>query len=168
MTLKTITMDMFTAPMDSYLASGTNCKGVMGAGVAYFIKEKYPDSFEEYRLFCRTREDSNLIGTAQITDTTASSSKPRKVINLFTSKAFGLYKDQPYEILENTRKALKSLFKQFKKMDLKEMNIYSNKFNSGLFDVPWEETEPILYEEIYRFEQENPEKKINWIVCDWN
>lgn len=30
----------------------TNCKGVMGAGIAFQIKRTYPEVFKKYKEFC--------------------------------------------------------------------------------------------------------------------
>jgi hypothetical protein len=37
--------------------------------------------------------------------------------------------------------------------------VYSNKFNSGFFRVPWPETEAVLLECL-------GDKEIEWVVCD--
>ncbi len=172
MTYQIIKQDMFTAPLDTWLLGSVNCRGVWGGGIAFFMKEKYPKSFELYNKHCKSFSDDDLIGSAQLVDTTELKNipgKPRKIINLFTSKAFGMYKDFPDEIVENTRSALDYLWPllQMAEPNSKEINIWSNKFNSGLFDVPWEDTEKVLLEAL-----EIAEKKyklnINWTVCNWN
>lgn len=176
MTYQIIKQDMFTAPIDTWLNHSVSCRGVWGGGVAFFMKEKYPKSFDLYNKHCKSFSDDDLIGSAQIIDTTELKNipgKPRKIINLFTSKAFGMYKDFPDEILENTRSALDYLWHQF--VDLQhltntkgeEINIWSNKFNSGLFDVPWEDTEKVLLEALEIAEKQY-KLNINWTVCNWN
>lgn len=164
--------DMFKAPLDTWVAHGVNCRGIWGGGVAFFMKEKYPKSFELYNKHCKSFSDDDLIGSAQIIDTTDMKNipgKPRKIINLFTSKAFGMYKDFPDEIVENTRSALDYLWPllQMVEPNSKEINIWSNKFNSGLFDVPWEQTEEVLLESLDKAEKEY-KLNINWTVCNWN
>jgi O-acetyl-ADP-ribose deacetylase (regulator of RNase III) len=47
------TGDMFTSDAPA-LAHGVNIAGVMGAGVAKFVKQKFPDAFLEYRTACWT------------------------------------------------------------------------------------------------------------------
>ena len=37
----------------------TNCLGIMGSGVAYQIKKKYPQVFQEYYKFCKEYYDNN-------------------------------------------------------------------------------------------------------------
>lgn len=35
----------------------TNCKGVMGAGIAFQIKRTYPEVFKKYKEFCDEYEN---------------------------------------------------------------------------------------------------------------
>ena len=174
MNFQTVKMDMFTAPLDSWLLSSVNCKGIWGGGVAFFMKEKYPDSYILYRDYCKSLSDEKLIGTSQIIDTTKphfKSKSPRRIVNLFTSRAFGMYKDRVDQILEQTGDALDDMFCKFLDSPeygygkMTELKIVSNKFNSGLFNVPWEETEKVLLSEIDRFKDV---LNINWTVSDWN
>lgn len=44
--------DMFTTELHA-IGHGVNCAGVMGAGIAKPIKEKYPNNFANYRAACR-------------------------------------------------------------------------------------------------------------------
>lgn len=43
--------DMFTSDA-TYLAHGVNTVGVMGAGIAKTVKEKFPKTYEEYKWLC--------------------------------------------------------------------------------------------------------------------
>lgn len=45
------TGDMFTSKAQ-VLVQGVNTKGVMGAGIAKQFREKFPDMYESYRIFC--------------------------------------------------------------------------------------------------------------------
>lgn len=44
--------DVFT---EDAIAHGCNCIGVMGAGVAALVREKFPEAYEEYRDLCETK-----------------------------------------------------------------------------------------------------------------
>jgi ADP-ribose 1''-phosphate phosphatase len=61
---------------------------------------------------------------------------------LFTSSGYGSRVDDKELILLNTEKALKELFLFAKDFGIN--TIHSPKFNSGLFRVPWPETEAVL------------------------
>jgi O-acetyl-ADP-ribose deacetylase (regulator of RNase III) len=43
--------DVFTTDA-TYIGHGVNCKGVMGAGIAKTIREKFPKVYDEYRQVC--------------------------------------------------------------------------------------------------------------------
>lgn len=43
--------DVFTTEA-TYIGHGVNCKGVMGAGIAKTVREKFPKVYEEYRHVC--------------------------------------------------------------------------------------------------------------------
>jgi len=44
--------DLFTTELRA-IGHGVNCSGVMGAGIAKPIKEKYPNNFSNYEAACR-------------------------------------------------------------------------------------------------------------------
>lgn len=65
----------------------TNCKGVMGSGVAFAIKQKYPRVFEQYR---KAYENGQLaLGMCQIVKTNPSGEDNRLVANLCGQDGFG-------------------------------------------------------------------------------
>lgn len=63
------------------IAHQANCLGLMGAGVALAIRNKWPEVFEKYQDYCcrRETEPSALLGTAQ----PVLVSDGRFVMNLF-------------------------------------------------------------------------------------
>jgi len=164
-----VTMDLFKAPADAFILHACNTKGKWGGGIAKFMKDKYPKNNDAYKKQCFSFSDERLIGSAFIPEIGSAAWKERRVISLFTSVAYGTFKDPVHIIVENTKDALIDLFYQLEdEFRQPELNIYSNKFNSGLFDVPWKETEDVLLNQLDMFETANPEIKINWTVCDWN
>lgn len=48
--------DVFTTEA-TYIGHGVNCKGIMGAGIAKTIREKFPLVYECYRLDCFNRPE---------------------------------------------------------------------------------------------------------------
>ena len=60
-----------------------NCKGVMGAGLAKQIKEKYPEVYREYKIGCMYSK--NLLGTIQPIWTHDG----RICINMFAQDGYG-------------------------------------------------------------------------------
>ena len=84
----------------------TNCKGVMGAGIALQIKKRYPEVYREYKAVCKSVTDSKeLLGECQIIKTYSD----RFVANLFGEDAFypkGV-RHTDYDALEKSLKSLK-------------------------------------------------------------
>lgn len=64
------------------IAHQTNCLGVMGAGIAKAIKNKWPDVYTQYKDFCKGFNYSRvLLGIAQLCKTNDNPIK--YVVNLF-------------------------------------------------------------------------------------
>ena len=151
--IETIKMDLFDAPKEALIVHGTNCLGVWGSGIARLFRDKYPKAAEEYRSICE-RDGKTLLGTGLIVN-----DSDRMIGCLFTSYAFGEGVDSIPEILAASKTAIIDMYELAHMFGIED--IYSNKFNSGLFGVPWYKTEGILLE----ISQNYPE--INWTVCDW-
>lgn len=65
----------------------TNCLGVMGSGVAFAIKEKYPRVFEQYR---KAYTNGLLkLGMCQVVHTNPNADDDRLVANLCGQESFG-------------------------------------------------------------------------------
>lgn len=85
MKIKYVNGDLLNAPQ-KYIAHGVNCRGVMGAGVALAIKNKWPSVFTEYKKYCSTFYDVNsLLGQCNI----AYVDNNRSVFNCFTQTDCG-------------------------------------------------------------------------------
>lgn len=122
--------DLFElAPKDAYLAHACNCQATWGSGIALQFKEKFPDAFEEYKDLCSRFAPEVIEGMSYVC--------VNNVVVLLTSINYGSKVSEPKVILNNTKNALDSL-------DKKVTEIWMPKINSGLFKVPWEDTEKIL------------------------
>lgn len=129
---------LFDAPRGSILVHAVSTKSVWGSGIAKEFKKRFPESFKFYKELCK-EEGQKLLGTTIF----CSEENGYLVDNLVTSLSYGEDKDSKNEILKNTRVALESLLLMEQSSSLP---IHSCKFNSGLFEVPWQETEKILLE----------------------
>lgn len=145
-----VRQDLFEAPRGTLLVHAVNCKGVWGSGIAKEFARRYPLAKERYKLKCSIWANS-LLGTALI----LSEGEIHDVGCLFTSKAYGMFKDSREDILAATEKALVHLLEQLPE----GQEVYSNQFNSGLFNVPWAQTEKVLQTAL----ADRPD--ITWVVC---
>jgi len=139
-------LDLFSAPTGSLLAHACNCHGVWGSGIAVTFKATFPKSFEEYKQYCRDK-GKDALGTSLITS--------ERVACLFTSFNYGVKRDPPHNILMHTAKAVTDLLSKIGPTD----QVFSNKFNSGFFGVPWEHTEEELAASLLF------SAAVKWTVC---
>lgn len=149
-------MSLFDAPEGSILVHGCNAQGVWGSGIAAPFKAQYPRSWREYNEYClKALEKDNEYGAVGTTLITSQENK-RFVGCLITSFSYGKDRDSRPDILGQTYLALDSLFRN---AALKGKPIYSNRFNSGMFQVHWDHTESVLKYFVKRYD-------VEWIVCD--
>ncbi len=151
-------MSLFEAPKGAVIVHAVNNQGVWGSGIAKDFKELYPRAYQDYKDWVAEgaklgKGDSSLY----------FKDEPHRVGWICTSDNYGSKKDHPEEIKVNTTLALMDfcakMVAAYPKPNWDIIDIYSNKFNSGLFAVPWEESEIVLATVLKRF------KRINWIVC---
>lgn len=151
-------MSLFSAPQGSVLVHACNAKGVWGSGIAKEFKERFPTAERLYKDLCR---DFGIVGTSQVISSydVKQDGKTYWIGNLINSSGFGTTLDSKSEVLVNTILALNSLCYNLEDKGIN--TVYSNKFNSGLFRVPWEETEAFLKVFIDRYD-------LTWVICDPN
>lgn len=136
--IKHIKKDLFTAPRGSILLHATNCKGVWGNGIAKTFAIKYPKAYREYEVQCRN-SGTHLAGKALLIPTANYT-----IGCLFTSKKYGIFKDDASTIIKNTENALVDFVNQMNQRTLLKFEVHLPKINSGLFAVPWKDTEKLI------------------------
>jgi len=149
---------LFTEPKGKYLAQATNCRGSFGSGIALKFKKLYPDATELYRQHCVKVKDSAL-GTTFIAP---SIHDDVKMVCLFTSRGYGKFVDSPPMIEKSTQRAIEDFLTQIDAKSGKPLEVHSNKFNSGLFRVPWTTTEAIIENFLTIY------PNLQWIVWTWD
>lgn len=140
---------LFDAPKGSMLIHAVSTRSVWGSGIAKQFKPRFPESFQFYKDFCE-EEGSDLLGIAM----ECPEENGYTVVNLVTSIDYGDKKDSKDEILANTRRALDNFI--WVNGGLFTGELHSCKFNSGLFGVPWEETEKVLIAVLDKYGYTNP------------
>ncbi|KAI3399958.1 hypothetical protein diail_5114 [Diaporthe ilicicola] len=154
------------AASTTFLAHACNCLGVWGAGIALELKELLPNAFEADRRSCRESPGrASLPGTCLLIPhepptalAPANPAAPKiSIACLRTSLGFGRPQhrlnnpglDNKDLVVEQTRSALRDFRAQLEQMgqeQQKEIMVWSPKFNSGAFKVPWERTERLIEE----------------------
>lgn len=119
-----------TAPV---IAHQTNCKGVMGAGVALAIRERYPEVMAPYQAACN---HENMLGKCQLIETEDG----RYIANLFGQDGIGHGRQTDYDALSS---ALKSLVDKMKTHCLSAVSMPYN-LGCGLAGGDWAVVSEIL------------------------
>lgn len=157
-------MSLFDAALESVIVHACNSQGVWGSGIAKTFKESYPHSFTDYTSFCNLANEERGTACGRASLSSFHKSEPHWVGWIVTSHDYGVNKDSVELIKVHTTLALHELCKKIYTAHPKEthlsVDVYSNKFNSGLFSVPWKDSELILKTVLKDF------KRINWIVCE--
>lgn len=141
-------MNLFDAPRGSVLIHACNCRGVWGSGVAREMKKRFLSAYHAYQSACL---QAGNLGNAFLWD-----DNEYRIGCLMTSDGYGVDVDDPDHIVAATDASLWKLFPLLGH----STEVFSPKFNSGLFRVPWERTEEILKFHL----TQNP--KINWTICE--
>lgn len=147
---------LFDAPPQSVLVHACNARGVWGAGVAAQMKERFPTAFEAYAAQCRLGMLADPSGRSdEVGRYAIHNSDEYMVVSLITSDKWGSRVDPPESILLATRMALHRLMTIWG--SLSGVQFHSPRFNSGLFKVPWTQTEAVLREVVDAY-------NVNWTV----
>lgn len=162
-------------PPNTILLHACNCVGRWGSGVAKDIAEAYPRAAAVYARHCRANNPETLVGRCLLIQPQPGEQRAVWIACLFTSRGYGRAsarrcgRDEPDIILDQTIRALLDLRDQLDvfsnihvgRLDRAlrsdktqvftgnlrpNMHIYSPRFNSGRFAVPWYKTEAIVME----------------------
>lgn len=145
MPLKYIRGDLFSASSSNQkltiLAHACNPFGLWGAGVASQFKKRYPKAYTLYAEHCRSNKD--LLGTCYLAR--VGDDQPL-VACLFTSD----FTNTPSQIVSFTEASISDLARQVESLKDIERDdegraiVNMPQINSGIFNVPWEDTEEAL------------------------
>lgn len=119
-----------------FIAHGCNLKGVMGAGIALQIKDKWPAAFREYKQACDKK-------TVKLGDVVAVHTDGRVIYNALTQKATGRGRQVDYKAV---RSAFEWMFENMKSLGCQSDVLAIPKIGAGLGGGDWAVIEEIIRE----------------------
>lgn len=106
--IKHIKCDIFESGAD-IICHQVNCQGVMGGGIAWQVREKYPVVYKDYKSICDIYSPKALLGTAQFVKTNIACHTPFiGIFNLFGQETFG-YNGKCYTSYDALHKCLEKV-----------------------------------------------------------
>lgn len=103
-----------------------NCKGVMGAGFAKQVKDKYPQLYERYKIMCKSCNPKDLLGKIMVYE-----AEDKIIVSIFSQEDYGTDKCQTnYSAMEKGLHTLRKIYP-------KEIVIAPYKIGCGLAGGDW-------------------------------
>jgi len=135
--------DLLSLEVDM-IAHGVNCQGVMGAGVALAIRNKYPDVFKSYTTFISAYRKMKIspLGMAHLWQDPQTKIT---IANLFTQDKYGRDPKIQYASYEAIQTAFHWMFLYAKAR--KMQSIAMPKIGCNLGNAQWDKVLSILTEE---------------------
>ena len=140
--------DIFTAD-ETFICHQVNCKGVMGAGLAKQIADKYPLVKERYLEMCKNYKISGnrLLGEYQIVSIGHERTGYEQfVVNIFGQEDYGR-SNKVYTDYNALRRALYKLFEMYPSFTY----AFPYGMGCGLANGNWYEVEEIIRDTSNRF-----------------
>jgi O-acetyl-ADP-ribose deacetylase (regulator of RNase III) len=155
MTIQYLNKDITTVDR-GIIAHGCNTQGVMGSGVAKFLRDKYPSIFPRYAEICAEFKDNpeHLLGDVVF----EVIGEGLVVANCFTQHLYG--RNGKFATADAIRD---SLAVTYGVAGILELPVYLPKIGAGRGGLDWDtEVEPIVREL-----SELAQDSINTYVCVW-
>lgn len=130
---------------------GCNCLGVMGAGVAKAIKQRWPQAYLEYAWVCVDKDPAELLGSVHWYE----AGEALLVANAFTQIGCGTDK-----VHADTTAIRSALYNVANEAVTRGLPVYMPLIGCGLGGLKWEtDVKPIVEEVVAKFPQ------LDVIVC---
>ena len=110
-----------------------NCKGVMGAGFAKQVRDRYPELYMQYRIMCQSATSKDLLGKIMIYE-----AEDKIIVNMFSQDDYGNGVQQTdYEAMDKALNTLRTIYP-------KDIIIAPYKIGCGLGGGEWSVVSKIL------------------------
>ena len=149
--IRVIQKDLFLSSA-KILVHQVNTEGVMGAGIAKTIKEKYPIVFQKYKTICQRFTVEELLGKVQLVDT-----GEKKICNLFAESLNRKIEGNRRTDYDSFRNGLHSLFS---KLEPNTTIAMPYNIGCGLGGGDWKSIFQIIKETDELFQNKNCEIEI--------
>ncbi|WP_168898328.1 macro domain-containing protein [Bacillus sp. ISTL8] len=145
--IKVVEGDILQASED-IIGHQVNCRGVMGSGLAKQIRNKYPEAYDDYILFCKTVPSSELLGCHQFVFVPDCDTRRFKIVaNLFGQFNYGRQKGVLYTDYKALETCLSELKEYAKEDELSVALPY--KLGCGLANGDWDNVVYPMIERIF-------------------
>lgn len=140
MSVQIIRGDLLEADVD-IICHQVNCQGVMGAGVAKQIADKWPNVKKEYVKFCNSKKlKQNLLGEVQLVAANGGSQQEGDplILNIFGQFYYG------HDDVYTDYSALTKAFRKMNQLCKGKTLAFPYGFGCGLAGGDWQDVEPML------------------------
>ena len=151
----TVTGDVLKQTDTKLIAHGVNCEGVMGAGVALQIKNKWPHVYRDYATYCWRSRESNILGTYL---SVLADDIEHVVFNMFTQASTGYGKQVSYDAVHDSFKALNDNWENYHNLNYKSI-LAIPMIGAGLGGGNWDiiskiidDVTPNIQIQVYKFQ----------------
>lgn len=127
------------------LVNPVNCEGVMGAGLALHMKQKFPENFEAYRQACRRSE---VQPGQMFVFQTGSLANPKYIVNFPTKRKWR--ENSRIEDIESGLGALVSALLQFG-----VSSVAIPPLGCGLGRLSWHDVRPLIVDRFQAYPELN-------------
>ena len=124
------------------LIHGVNCQGVMGAGIALQIKNKYPWAYDDYKHFCSMREPEWLLG--KIRKSWCWHGDPLTIVHAFTQFSTGEVRSVSYDAVDDVMVKIAQEFTTDQELSMP-------KIGAGLGGGNWNVIEAIINDRLANY-----------------
>lgn len=128
--------DIFNTDLEN-IGHGTNCRGIMGSGIAAQVADRFPETEAMYKILCDARGE-DLAGTIQpVLDYDRERKRNVTIINMFTQVEPGPNAD--YDLLDHAVRDALGYIEQSKSNSLA-----IPKVGAGVGGLDWDKVEEII------------------------